>query len=106
MADHEEMRRRLEARRAKLTERTAKIERDLSRLPDPDSEERATERANDEVLEHLDAAERTEVQEIRSALARLEAGRYGRCERCDGAISAERLAALPATRTCVGCAAV
>ena len=38
------------------------------------------------------------------ALARLSAGRYGRCESCAGAISAQRLAATPETRYCARCA--
>lgn len=38
------------------------------------------------------------------ALARLSAGDYSVCERCHSQISAERLAALPAVRTCFDCA--
>ncbi len=100
----EAVRRQLESRLAQLLARAGKIEADLRKPGDRDWQERATERANDEVLERLDAAERGEVQEIRAALARLEDGRYGVCERCRGAISAERLSALPATQTCVACA--
>lgn len=39
-----------------------------------------------------------------AALLRLAQGAYGNCSRCGGAISAERLAALPATPTCIACA--
>jgi len=38
------------------------------------------------------------------ALRRLGAGTYGVCEFCGRPIPAERLAARPAARTCVGCA--
>ncbi|MFC5983603.1 TraR/DksA C4-type zinc finger protein [Knoellia sp. GCM10027209] len=41
---------------------------------------------------------------MRQALARLEAGSYGICERCGEAIPGERLEARPVARTCVGCA--
>ena len=42
--------------------------------------------------------------EVRDALERLAAGRYGVCERCGGTVPAERLEARPVARTCVGCA--
>lgn len=38
------------------------------------------------------------------ALRRLTRGEYQTCATCGGEIPAERLAALPATRVCVGCA--
>jgi RNA polymerase-binding transcription factor DksA len=44
------------------------------------------------------------VVELAAAAERLAAGTAGRCEVCGGAIGDERLAALPATRRCVGCA--
>lgn len=40
---------------------------------------------------------------IRRALARLEDGTYGRCDRCGCAIAFERLDAVPYTATCVDC---
>ena len=38
------------------------------------------------------------------ALADVDAGTYGACEACGGAIGGERLAAHPTTRHCVACA--
>jgi DnaK suppressor protein len=38
---------------------------------------------------------------VADALARLDAGTYGTCERCGEPIGAERLEAVPATRFCV-----
>ena len=49
-------------------------------------------------------ASRARVAALDEALARLDAGDYGVCERCGGPIGAERLAALPATRRCIACA--
>ena len=43
------------------------------------------------------------IHDIRSALARIEEGSYGRCERCDEQIPAKRLDALPWARMCVQC---
>ena len=43
------------------------------------------------------------IQEIRSALDRIDEGSYGRCERCEEPIPAKRLDALPWARMCVTC---
>jgi DnaK suppressor protein len=45
------------------------------------------------------------LREVDLALTRLDAGTYWTCEGCDGQIAPERLAARPATRTCISCAA-
>jgi DnaK suppressor protein len=47
--------------------------------------------------------ERRALAEIELALARLGHGRFGRCERCGGAISAARLARTPQARYCTSC---
>jgi RNA polymerase-binding transcription factor DksA len=44
------------------------------------------------------------LEEIDAALARVEAGTYGRCERCGDAIGDDRLDARPTARTCMSCA--
>jgi len=44
------------------------------------------------------------VARLEGALARDEAGAYGRCEQCGSMIPKERLAALPDASTCVSCA--
>ncbi|GAC1532773.1 MAG: hypothetical protein NVS3B12_11180 [Acidimicrobiales bacterium] len=51
----------------------------------------------------LATAERR-LEEADAALGRLDAGTYGRCATCDAPLDEERLAALPTTRDCVGCA--
>lgn len=48
---------------------------------------------------------RHHVAEVDAALGRVEAGTYGVCEQCGRPIGDARLEALPATRTCIGCAA-
>ncbi|MEJ7582860.1 MAG: TraR/DksA C4-type zinc finger protein [Acidimicrobiales bacterium] len=44
------------------------------------------------------------VVDVDDALARLQGGTYGTCEACGRPVPGERLAILPATRTCVTCA--
>jgi len=41
---------------------------------------------------------------VDAALARVDAGTYGLCERCGSAIGEARLEALPAARLCIRCA--
>jgi RNA polymerase-binding transcription factor DksA len=43
------------------------------------------------------------VEAVRSALAKLDVGRYGVCESCQGPIPFERLDAVPNARNCVAC---
>lgn len=51
----------------------------------------------------LSAQATAAVEEIDSALARIDAGTYGACERCHQAIPKPRLKALPYARLCVAC---
>jgi len=46
------------------------------------------------------------VDDVRRARHRLEIGAYGQCVRCGREIDPLRLEAVPATRWCVGCAAL
>ena len=48
---------------------------------------------------------RHHLAELDAAVERADAGTYGVCERCGGQIGEARLDALPAARTCLGCAA-
>jgi RNA polymerase-binding transcription factor DksA len=50
------------------------------------------------------AQARHDLADLDQARERLDAGAYGRCESCGRAIPAERLAAHPTARECVGCA--
>jgi DnaK suppressor protein len=46
------------------------------------------------------------LEQVDGALARLDAGTYGVCQRCGKAINPRRLEALPYVTLCVDCAAV
>ena len=43
------------------------------------------------------------VEEVRSALHRLDKGTYGICEMCGNPISPERMEAIPSASQCVSC---
>jgi len=96
----------LEIRQGELLGRLRHLTEDVRHTHglEADSEERATQLQNDEVLAGLDSATRVEIEQIRGALARIAAGRYGTCEACGKAIPAKRLEALPYTTRCVRCA--
>jgi RNA polymerase-binding transcription factor DksA len=100
----EAARSQLLARREELNVRLGRIENDLDETPNPDAEERATEREGDEVLEDLGNAGLLELRKIEAALARIEDGSYGICARCGEEIMPERLAAVPYTPFCRDCA--
>jgi len=69
---------------------------------DPEGATIAFERA--QIAGLLEQA-RSHLADVDQAIRSIEAGIYGICERCGQPISAERLAARPAARTCIGCAA-
>ncbi len=65
---------------------------------DPEGSTIAFERAQ---VTALLAHTRGRLTEAGEALQRLDAGHYGRCERCGGPIAPERLDARPTARTCI-----
>jgi DnaK suppressor protein len=98
------VRAQLQERLNQILQRSGTIEGDLRRPHDPDLEERAIEAENDEVLAELDELTRAEARQIREALRRIDSGTYGTCVRCGRPIGAARLAAVPSTPHCLGCA--
>ena len=101
------------AERARVRERIAALEREFAGIAeaasaggtddehDPEGATLAFERQHTAAL--LEQA-REQLAAADAALGRLEAGRYGVCERCGQPIGDDRLAARPAARTCVRCA--
>jgi RNA polymerase-binding transcription factor DksA len=94
----------LEARRAELFRRMRDLDRELDSHTNPDWEDGATEREQDEALEALGHSAETELRMIDAALSRMASGEYGTCVRCGDEIASERLDLLPATPFCAGCA--
>lgn len=94
----------LRERLAELEARLHKIEDDLDEPADPDFEERASERSNDEVLEEIGATGLQEIRQIRAALDRVKQGSFGECVKCGEEISEERLDVVPYAALCRDCA--
>lgn len=107
-------RRRLDAERVAACDRIASLDGELRRL-----EESAAEVATDDEhdpdgsgglavgraqLQALRDQARTQLAEVEAAVQRLDAGRYGLCERCGQPVAAGRLAARPTARLCIDCA--
>lgn len=103
----------LEAERARTRERVTALTRDFEQIVaevaigstddehDPEGATTAFERAQ---ILSLRAQAEAHLAELDDAERRLDAGTYGVCERCGRRIPAERLAARPSARHCVGCA--
>lgn len=51
-----------------------------------------------------DRQRQVQIQQLRAALERLDAGEYGYCVRCGDAIAPRRLEVDPAVPTCIACA--
>ena len=113
MPEPRDVRAVLAAARERTMARLASLEREFAGIVDaardagaddehdPEGATLAFERQHVAAL--ADAA-REDLAEIEAALARLADGSYGTCQVCGARISAERLAARPAARACVGCA--
>jgi len=104
MPDPEAVRQGLEARITELTSEAREIDAELRQPGDPDFEEQAIETADDEVLEGLGKAAVDEINEIRAALGRIDAGTYGTCVACGQPIAESRLEAVPHAARCIDCA--
>nr|WP_272210047.1 TraR/DksA C4-type zinc finger protein [Marinicella sp. W31]MDC2875904.1 TraR/DksA C4-type zinc finger protein [Marinicella sp. W31] len=95
----------LEARKAEILTRLQKIDTDLGRTRNPDSQEQAAEAENDEVLEEFGHVGSDEMKAIDAALQRVADGTFGVCVKCGNDIAEERLEAVPYTPFCKTCAA-
>jgi RNA polymerase-binding transcription factor DksA len=102
-----EARRALEKKRFELLQRERQLEADIRRQKDPlsaDSEEQATQKENDDVLDALDGEARAEIQQIDLALDRIAAGSYYDCSACGQKIDRERRNFLIDATLCISCA--
>jgi DnaK suppressor protein len=112
VVDTEAARRRLESERERVMEARQHLLDDTSRsmedavdedgndshLADSASEtlDREMELSLEDNAEHL-------LESIDAALARIDAGTYGNCERCGKPIASDRLEALPWATKCIEC---
>ncbi|MDT8328707.1 MAG: TraR/DksA C4-type zinc finger protein [Roseovarius sp.] len=105
MIDTQKYRAALMARLGELDTRLHAIEGALDSPKSKDWDEMATEREDDEVLEHLGQSGQDEIARIRAALGRIRDRSYGICTACGEQIAPERLDILPETPLCRICAA-
>jgi DnaK suppressor protein len=114
--DAAQVRQRLTAERERLMfdiyQRTQGDEAVVPTDPLSDSSGMASDQADD--ADTMSNAERNQamlrnsqalLEQVDGALARLDAGTYGVCQRCGKAINPRRLEALPYVTLCVDCAA-
>jgi RNA polymerase-binding transcription factor DksA len=68
-----------------------------------DSLDNSADNARVEVSAAVEAAAHLALDDIEAAIARMDAGRYGYCVRCDRPIPIERLFAIPQAPLCMHC---
>ena len=99
-------RERLLAEQRQVEQRIFRIEADLLDMEserDIEYTDHAQEEAVNDPMIAQDERSRHLIEEIQAALARLDEGTYGACERCGEPINPARLEALPTARRCVPC---
>jgi len=105
--DYEEIRGNLIGMLEELNDRLSKITDDVKHTEEPpekDFAEQAVQAENDEVLDFLGNRARTEIAQIKDAIARIDSGHYGVCQSCGEPIAKARLKALPYSNLCIKCA--
>ncbi len=104
-----------ESIRAALTHQRDELQREIGELgADPGSDEvsfdadagfsdrsHSTEERSRTIA--VVRALRSNLHDVERALAKIDAGTYGACERCGGPIGAARLEAIPWAMLCIGC---
>ena len=112
VVDIEAARRRLESERARVLEARQHLIDDTSRsMEDAVDEDGNDSHMADSATETLDREMELSIGDnadhllgsIDSALARIDEGTYGKCERCGQPIAADRLEALPWATKCIEC---
>jgi len=94
----------LQQRLADLEQRAVRIETELTAPMNPDSEEQATDAADDLALASEDVLVVREIKALRAAIGRIDADHYGACLQCGVKITPARLAAVPEATLCTECA--
>lgn len=103
MTDISEIKKILQTRLHELSNRAEAIDDNLREPADDDWGEEAVEAAGDEVLEEVGELALEEITQIKLALSRIDAGKYGECTQCGKPIAKARLEALPQATNCVDC---
>jgi DnaK suppressor protein len=83
--------------------KTKNAEEETTEESTQDIADKAVSSYTREFLYSLNDTERTTIQQIDQALARIEEGTYGFCLNCGNAMNEKRLTAIPWSRHCVEC---
>jgi RNA polymerase-binding transcription factor DksA len=94
----------LESLAARLSGGVAQLTADATRPTGAEELTGARSEGDEEVARGVLLAEGELLAEVRKALARFDAGTFGRCEGCGRPIGKARLTALPYARDCIRCA--
>ncbi len=112
MVDREALRQQLMDERGRLNQEIAELDADLSESLEDSTEESpydqhmaetAAATLDREIELTIQESARAALAQIDRALARLESGGYGRCEKCGKPIGAARLEVAPFATLCVDC---
>jgi RNA polymerase-binding protein DksA len=101
---YQKTRDRLEAKKSELAGRLDRVTANLRRGYEADSEERAKQMEDHEVVDALGNDARSEIVKITSAIARIDSGDYGICKECGLEIDQTRIEAHPYAEYCIECA--
>jgi len=98
------LRERLGGKKKELEDKLERIGANVRRPLDADSAERANQLEDQEVVDHLGNSARNELAKVTATLARIDAGQFGMCVRCNSEIGEQRLIAYPHADLCIQCA--
>ena len=91
-------------KKEELTARLNRITANLRRGYEADSEERAKQLEDCEVVDALGNKARTELEKISATLARMKTGEFGICIDCGMPIDERRIEVYPYSLECIDCA--
>ncbi len=100
----DEFRQVLDAEKQRLEQLLERVRANRTQEPEQDSSERAVQLQNQEVVDALGNDARADLEHIKAALARMDAGQYGSCDECGNGIQRARLRAYPLASKCIECA--
>lgn len=104
MEELADVRAKLEARLLTLGARVDEIEAEQRAPLGDDFSDQAVALEDDEALDGVERAALEDLEQTRKAIARIDAGTYGRCVSCGGEIAPARLSVLPTATLCIDCA--
>lgn len=96
----------VQGKKEELNARLERVKANIRRGYEKDSEERAQQLADKEVVDALGNEAREELAKISIALQRMDSGSFGLCSNCGSPISVNRIKAYPYATECIDCASI